>query len=79
MSCTSYRPHISLPCYDSFSVCCTCHGLCPLAYSNSELTSEIMNPFRHLVGLLGWSACPSQTVSLPSWVSMTQENTDIHP
>jgi len=25
---------------------CTVHGLAPLAYSDSELTSETMNPFR---------------------------------
>jgi len=29
------------------------HGLGPLTCSNSELTSETMNPFRHLVGPLG--------------------------
>jgi hypothetical protein len=26
---------------------CAFHGLCPLACSDSEITSETMNPFRH--------------------------------
>lgn len=30
------------------------YGLCPLACSNSELTSVPMNPFGLLVGPLGW-------------------------
>jgi hypothetical protein len=29
------------------------YGLDPLVSSNLDLTSETMNPFRHLVGLLG--------------------------
>jgi hypothetical protein len=28
-------------------ICCTFHGLGPVACSNSELTSETMNPLRH--------------------------------
>jgi len=38
----------------------TLHGLGPLASFDSELTSESMNPFRHLVGLLWWGISPSQ-------------------
>jgi len=34
--------------------CCTFHELCPLACSDSELTSETMNPFRHF-GRIPWT------------------------
>jgi len=49
----------------------------PLVCSNSELTSDTMNPFRHF-GMTPWMMDWSVARHLPSWDSITQKNTDLH-
>jgi hypothetical protein len=48
------------------------YRLSPLPYSTSELTSETMNPFRHLVGISERGKTPSQSHYI-------RTTTDTHP
>jgi len=56
----------------------TLHRLGPLAYSESELTSETKNPFRHF-GRIPWIGDQPIAGPLPIQDITTQKNTDIHP
>jgi hypothetical protein len=58
--------------------CCMFHGLCPLACSGSELTSESMNTFR-FIGRIPWTGDRLVAVPLPIQDSTTQKNAGIHP
>jgi hypothetical protein len=54
------------------------YRLGPVAYSNSELTSETMNPIRHFVGLLEWEISPSQGLYIHRTMQHKNPTNDIH-
>jgi hypothetical protein len=54
------------------------HRLVPLACSESELSSETVNPFIH-VGRTPWTGDQPIARPIPKQDSITQRNTDLHP
>jgi len=49
-----------------------------VVYSDLELVSETMNPFRHFVTLLGWEIGPLQSLCLHR-TAQHRKNPNIHP
>jgi hypothetical protein len=58
--------------------CCQFHILALLARSDSKLTSETMNPYRHF-SRTPWTGDRPIAMSLSTQYSITQKNADTHP